>query len=189
MHRVFPKLASRHSLLILAFCGVCFWPIVKGQSPGNVPKVLTIDRPLVLPLAISPDVQTALSLLPSDSLSALPTLDLEIRCEPTTQRDAPNVRVFLNHPSASQKTPLEDPHYVSSFAIYPSPSVPDSSEGMLDFIMNATRTLNRLAQTGDLHVGGSLTATLVATPPRPGAKITATLSIREVVLKQRSAQR
>jgi len=138
---------------------------------------------------MSTDVETALSLLSSDHLSASESVDLEIRCEPTTQRNAPNVRVFFNHPSASQKTPIEDPHYVSSFAIYPSPSIAGSSEGMLDFVMDATKTLIRLAQMGDLHKGSPLTATLVATPPRASAKVTASLSIRDVLLKRRTAQR
>jgi hypothetical protein len=187
VHRVLAKLASRNRFLLLALCVVCFWLIVRGQSEVNVPKVLTIDRPLVLPVMMSSDVETALSLLSSDNLSASGAVDLEIRCEPTTRRDAPNVRVFLNHPSATQKTPIEDPHYVSSFAIYPSPSIADSSEGMLDFVMDATKTLNRLAQMGDFHIGSPLTVTLVATPPRPSSKVTASLSIREVALKRRPA--
>jgi tyrosinase len=80
------------------------------------------------------------------------------------------VRVFVNLPSASRNTPIEDVHYAGSFAFFGTASSsisPETAGGhshQPKFLVNLTATIQRLKQHGEWNRGGGLSVQLVAAP-------------------------
>jgi hypothetical protein len=81
------------------------------------------------------------------------------------------VRIFLNTTDVSTRTPIDDPHYAGSFALFADESamkghaVKDAVAGRpkAGFIVNITPTLRKLNQAGSLS-GATLDVTLVPAP-------------------------
>jgi tyrosinase len=81
------------------------------------------------------------------------------------------VRVFLGKPDASADTPLDDAHYVGSFAFFsdtaPMPGMADHPKP--GFVINATPTVRRLSQAGALPTDTQLSLVAVPFPGRKAA--------------------
>lgn len=81
-----------------------------------------------------------------------------------------SVRVFLNLPSASSTTPVEDPHYAGSFAFFGSeaagaaPTTGGEHKHQPKFLVNLTNTIQRLKKNQELKDGTLLSLQLVAVP-------------------------
>jgi tyrosinase len=58
------------------------------------------------------------------------------------------VRVFVDMPEASSRTPLDDPHYAGSFAFFVDPEVQMNHEEQPDYHVDITDTLYRLWREG-----------------------------------------
>jgi hypothetical protein len=80
------------------------------------------------------------------------------------------VRVFLGAPEASAATPLDDPHYAGSFALYGRGGGP-TAPARTSFVLDLGRTLRALGPPDRWLHGGELPVTLVAVPLRHGEKI------------------
>jgi tyrosinase len=87
------------------------------------------------------------------------------------------VRVFVNLPTASATTPITDPHYAGSFAFFNDPDVKHAGHAgghgatHASFLVDATRTLQRLRGLDQLRSSGEVTISLVPVrafegPPR-----------------------
>jgi tyrosinase len=76
------------------------------------------------------------------------------------------VRVFVNLPNASSRTPIEDPHYAGSFAFFgTTPAAPTNEHRhQPSFLVDLTNTLQRLKRTQQLTASTPLTLQLVPNP-------------------------
>ena len=80
------------------------------------------------------------------------------------------VRVFLNKPDASAQTPIDDPHYAGSFALFSDESAMKNHQSKdaagrpkAGFLVNITPTLRKLNQAGSLS-GAKVDVHLVPMP-------------------------
>jgi len=81
------------------------------------------------------------------------------------------VRVFLNKPDVSAQTPIDDPHYAGSFALFADDNAMKGHEAKdampgrpkAGFLVNITPTLRRLSQAGSLS-GTTLDVNLLPVP-------------------------
>ena len=80
------------------------------------------------------------------------------------------VRVFINLPSATSSTPTDDPHYAGSFAFFGTdqPDAPAGAGGehkhQPRFLVNITKTLQKLKRSQELNDGSPIAVQLVAVP-------------------------
>src|SRR5579862_1642144 len=79
------------------------------------------------------------------------------------------VRVFLNKTDVSADTPISDPHYAGSFALFFDPAAMKdmASHTKPGYLVDVTPTIRRLNQSGGL--GGQVSVSLVPVP-YPGRK-------------------
>jgi tyrosinase len=81
-----------------------------------------------------------------------------------------SVRVFVNLPSANERTSTADPHYAGSFAFFGTEPPGAPREGhphqQPRFLVNITDTLQRLKRSGELREGAPMSVQLVAVPFR-----------------------
>jgi tyrosinase len=78
------------------------------------------------------------------------------------------VRVFINKPDATEQTPIEDPHYAGSFAIFFDEEAMKSHPGAgghpkPGFLVDVTSTLRKLSQAGSLSTA-DVNVTLIPVP-------------------------
>lgn len=94
------------------------------------------------------------------------------------------VRVFINAPNLSEKTPITDPHYVGSFTFFGSIHLASSDmKGMagmdhsshnqkLKFVLDATQTIRRvLTSQNPKLIKKEINVQLLAIPLRTGAEV------------------
>ncbi|MFL6857064.1 MAG: tyrosinase family protein [Allosphingosinicella sp.] len=78
------------------------------------------------------------------------------------------VRVFVNLPEASARTPDSDPHFAGSFAFFGNPAEGHAghaaASGRPRFLVDITATLERLRKTGGMPADAPVTVQLVPTP-------------------------
>ena len=67
------------------------------------------------------------------------------------------VRVFINKPEASVRTPTTDPHYAGSFAFFADHSSHGHGDGDASFLIDATKTIERLQQHQQVRTGQEVT--------------------------------
>jgi len=74
------------------------------------------------------------------------------------------VRVFLNMPTATGQTPIEDPHFAGTFAFFGTHVEGAHHEHQPRFLVNITDTLQRLRQRGELNETTPVSVQLVPIP-------------------------
>jgi tyrosinase len=76
------------------------------------------------------------------------------------------VRVFLNKPDATQQTPIDDPHYAGSFAIFFDAKAmrEEGRHGKPGYVVDITPTIRRLAGAGALTSDNQVAVSLVPVP-------------------------
>ena len=169
------------ALTSLTACGRPF-EVASEAAPNARGAVLTLDRPAVMKVEISEGVRRALADFAGKADHERPALALDVICAPFSGADAPSVRVFLNKPNATRETSIEDPHFVTSFGLFPSGEAAPVSPETNRFNLDVTRTLERLARIGENIAGGDFTATFVATPRRATATDAGEVVIKHVAL-------
>jgi tyrosinase len=78
-----------------------------------------------------------------------------------------SVRVFVNLPSADRTTSSEDPHYAGSFAFFgtqPQTPAPGAHQQQPKFLVDLTRTIQRLRERQELRDNTPISLQLVPTP-------------------------
>jgi tyrosinase len=79
------------------------------------------------------------------------------------------VRVFLDKPEADARTPIDDPHYVGSFAFFGGDHAGHHAESSRpSYFVDATNAVRRLSVEGGFAPGDQFQVQLVAVPVRPG---------------------
>ncbi|MFN0139446.1 MAG: tyrosinase family protein [Pyrinomonadaceae bacterium] len=74
------------------------------------------------------------------------------------------IRVFINMPTATAATPIEDPHYAGSFAFFGTHIEGAHHEHKPEFLVNITETLQRLKQRNELNEKTPVHVNLVVIP-------------------------
>ena len=74
------------------------------------------------------------------------------------------VRVFLNLPTATRETSIEDPHFAGTFAFFGTHVEGSHHSHEPRFLVNVTETIQRLRQRGDLKEDSAISVQLVAVP-------------------------
>jgi tyrosinase len=91
------------------------------------------------------------------------------------------VRVFVNKPDATPETPIHDPHYAGSFAIFNGAEDHREHAREGNFVVDLTSTVRRLAQSQALEPG-EVDITLVPVPHPNRTPQDATLSLKRLKL-------
>ncbi len=78
------------------------------------------------------------------------------------------VRVFLNMPSATQETPIEDPHFAGTFSFFGTHTENAHHQHQPQFLVHITDTIQRLRQRGELTETTPISVQLVAVPVKDG---------------------
>jgi len=74
------------------------------------------------------------------------------------------VRVFINMPTATAATPIEDPHYAGSFSFFGTHIEGAQHEHKPQFLVNITETLQKLKQRNELIDKNPVSVNLVVVP-------------------------
>ena len=119
---------------------------------------VVVGQPVTLPIPIDPEaVQRVLRERSQERL--LLTVG---SVEPPPRSNDFYVRVFLGETDISVETPITDPHYAGSFAFF----VDEDHEGHenMEFLVDATATLERLQELGELSEADEVAIQLLAVP-------------------------
>ena len=141
--------------------------------------LLSINHPVVVYIKVDDEVKHAFAQLAREQ-SIDNTVEIVIRVSPPTTAPAPGIRVFLNKPDATTDTPLDDIHYVGSISLFPVAGAYETED--TPFLLDATKTLRRLAAARELSFDTFTSITLVTVPGQTKA-IPATVSVRQVTIR------
>jgi hypothetical protein len=116
---------------------------------------------------IPADLATALRRSPG----AVTNNALRIRIEGLSDATAgaTRIRVFLNCAYLSPETPIEDPHYVGTVAFFPHG--PGHGSEPTTFVLDGSRTIQRLSRLGRPEATAPIQVQLIATGPSVGPTV------------------
>jgi hypothetical protein len=136
-----------------------------GRGAG-APVVLRLDRPATVEVPLSSEARDALRA----RLSAPPPPQIRLSIEGLEVAHDLAVRIFLDLPRATARTPIADPHYAATFTFYAASEPGAPGAARRSFLFDPMRTLKKLAAAPGFAIGPTLPVTLVLAPLRPSSR-------------------
>lgn len=136
-------------------------------APVNIKTLRTFQAVEAVEVPVGGTLSRALRARdPSVAETALSAADTRVLIRVAGVQQPPSgdffVRVFVDKPDATAATPISDPHYAGSFAFFTDPKGHAHGPNEAAFLVDATKTIERLNQHNRIRSGDEVTLQLVA---------------------------